>query len=78
MFVSCFFVEESSKHPPVLPIPVPIYVPFPMHMYTTPFPVPVPFALPIPVPVFIPTTQKTFKGIMTQMKVYCFTNYILL
>lgn len=63
------FTDEYLKYPAVIPIPVPIYVPTPMHMFTTPFPVPVPFPLPVPVPIFIPTSQKTFKGVVGHIKV---------
>ncbi len=62
-------IDEVLRHPPVLPIPVPIYVPVPVHTSTTPYPVPVPFPVPIPVPIFIPTSQKTYKGVLTHMKV---------
>jgi len=59
---------EGLDQPLPLPIPLPIYVPAPCKMYNVPYPVPIPIPMPFPVPIFIPTTRKSHRGIMKQIK----------
>lgn len=59
---------DIQKTSAIVPLPVPCYMPIPLCMYQKPYPILVPVPLPIPVPIFIPTTRRSFKGVVKQIR----------